>query len=104
MTRLIVNNTDTTPGIFFPFQSITVRDARGKKKVQEPVATVNDFVIVIRQSLREPIIKSTSIIWLRAPFLPRVSNDTRHIFDISRCLSLSRQAYKSESSESAVSF
>ena len=32
MTRLIVNNTDTTPGIFFPFQSITVRDARGKKK------------------------------------------------------------------------
>lgn len=31
MTRLIVNNTDTAPGIFFSFQSIT-DSRRGKKK------------------------------------------------------------------------
>ena len=73
MTRLIVNNTDTAPGIFFSFQSIT-DSRRGKRKKKEeekrkkrkgkkkeekntkPVATVNDFMIVIMQSPCEPII------------------------------------------------
>lgn len=60
MTRLIVNNTDTAPGIFFPFQSITERDGEKCK----PVATVNDFMIVIIQSLHEPIINSILFICL----------------------------------------
>lgn len=76
MTRLIVNNTDTAPGIFFPFQSITERDGEKCK----PVATVNDFMIVIIQSLHEPIINSILFICLVYRILraSRVLNVHRH--------------------------
>lgn len=30
MMQLIVNDTDTAPGISFPFQSITIREKNGK--------------------------------------------------------------------------